>query len=84
MCDFNRFIDGAYGYLLDVDDPDECKKRLDDMVDFMVRLRHSFVDNDKQRPVSSKHELNMEILHRATLNDLSVVDIDGKRIIMRE
>ena len=65
-------------YVNAADDPDECKKRLDNMLDFIIRLRHSFVDADKPKPVS-KHELNMEILRRAELNELRVgyVELEG-------
>ena len=64
----NKVINAIYEYV-NADEPDECKRRLDNMVDFIIRLRHSYIDNDK--PVSA-FDVNMEILRAAELAGLRV------------
>jgi len=72
MCFMNKAINAIYEYV-NADEPDECKRRLDAMVDFIIRLRHSYVDNDK--PVSAC-DVNMEILRIAELEGLRVKTVE--------
>ena len=73
----NEAINAIYRYVNDADDPDECKVRLDNMLDFVIRLRHSFVDNDKPKPTSN-YDINMEIFRRAELNELKIGFVELK------
>ena len=66
-------IDAIYEYLYEAVDPDESKKRLDNILDFVIRLRHSFVDNDK--PVSAM-DVNREILEIARREGLRVERVE--------
>jgi len=77
MNGYNKAINGIYNYLYDAENPMESKQRLDKMVNFIIDLRHSYVDNDK--PMST-YDVNMEILRQAELKSLKVcfVPIDGK------
>jgi len=64
--DYGKFVDAVYSYVT-VDDPDETKRRINNVLDFVIRLRHSYVDNDKCVSVS---DVNAEILRVAELCDL--------------
>lgn len=64
-----KVIDAIYEYLYDTTDPDDCKVRLDRVLEFVIRLRHSFVDNDK--PMSAVG-VNKEILRIAELEGLRI------------
>jgi len=72
-----------YEYLNEPDDAEECLKRLDELVVFVIEMRHSYVDCDKPRSMS-RVDVDMMILRKAVAADLSVVDLDGKQIIFRE
>lgn len=80
MNKFNKVVNSVYEYI-DADDPDDCKKHLENVLEFVIRLRHSYVDNDK--PMSSQ-DVNIMILRKALEADLKVVNIDGRKVIMRE
>lgn len=67
MNKFNKAINAIYDYVYD-DDPDECKKRIEHILDFNIRLRHSYVDNDK--PKSNVEIKVEEILRCADLAGL--------------
>lgn len=69
----NKAINAVYEYVNEAVDPDECKRRLDLMVDFIIRLRHSYVDMDK--PMSD-HDVNMELLRVAETEGLRVAFVD--------
>ena len=71
-----KVIDAVYNYLYDVTNPDDCKKRLDNVLDFVIRLRHSFVDNDKQR--STNDDINKQILQEAEQKGLTVKHVELK------
>jgi len=75
-------INSIYGYI-DADDPDTVKSHLDAVVDFVIRLRHSYVDNDK--PMSTC-DLNTAILRSAELDGLrvGVVRIGDKTVDIQE
>lgn len=60
-------IDSVYEYLYDAPNPDDCKKRLDKVLEFVIRLRHTFVDNHKQQTVQ---DVNKEIMDIAALEGL--------------
>ena len=79
---YNKAINAIYEYVYAAD-PDECKKRIENILDFNIRLRHSYVDNDKQIPVSN-YDINMKILQAANLAELLVVDIDGRVVDLKE
>lgn len=68
-----KAIDAIYEYLYDVEDPDECKRRLDNVLEFVVSLHHSFVDNDKPK---SAVDVNRDILRIAENEGLRVSYID--------
>lgn len=69
MNEYGSMANCIYSYLNASDDPDECLRRLDCVLNFVIRLRHSYVDNDK--PMSSQ-EVNMDIVHQAELVGLKV------------
>ena len=62
-------LNSIYSYVNEASDPAECKKCLDKVLDFAIRLRQSYVDNDK--PVTS-NELNEKILRQADMIGLRV------------
>lgn len=62
-------VDAVYGYVCDHSDPDECKRRLDKTVDFVIRLRHSYVDNDRPK---TNQEVNQEIYDIAVKSGLGI------------
>jgi len=45
---FREMVNGIYGFL-DCDDVDDQKQRLNECMEFMVSLHHSWVDNDKPK-----------------------------------
>jgi len=69
MNNFNDVVDNVYNYLVSCDDPDKCKERIDKVLEFVIRLRHSYVDNDKPK---SSMEINDEILEIAKRSGLRV------------
>ena len=81
MNGYNKVINAIYEYV-NAENPDEVKHRIDKVLDFNIRLRHSYVDNDKPQSVS---DVNKEILRIAELKDLHVsyVPIDGKVVGLR-
>lgn len=84
MNKFQKAVNAIYDYVYDVD-PVECKNRIDKMLEFAIGLRHSFVDNDKKKPVSN-YDVNMAIFHKANLSDLRVgyVRIGDKHVDLKE
>ena len=66
-------IDAIYEYLYEAGDPDESKRRLDGILDFVIRLRHSYVDNDKPK---SAMDVNSEILEIAEREGLRVERVE--------
>ena len=78
MNGYNKVISAIYEYVNAVD-PDDVKKRIDKVLDFNIRLRHSYVDNDKKMSVQ---DVNMEILHVAEQSGLRVKYIPiGDKIV---
>ena len=63
-------INAIYSYI-DESDPDKCKQCIDKALEFIIRLRHSYVDNDKPKPVSN-YDINQEIIRQADLAGLRV------------
>jgi len=78
MNKFNKAVNAIYDYVYAVD-PDECKTRIEQMLNFNIRLRHSFVDNDKP---STNFDVNMEILRLADVGELKVSEVQiGDRVV---
>jgi len=71
MDKFNKAVNAIYDYVYSVD-PNVCKKNIDQMLMFIIRLHHSFVDNDKP---SSNFDVNMNILRLAELGELEVGEV---------
>ena len=81
MNGYNKVINAIYEYV-NADSPDEVKRRIENVLDFNINLRHSYVDNDKPMSVQ---DVNMEILRMAELKDLRVcyVPINNKLVGLR-
>ena len=69
---YQMMVNSIYDYICD-DDKAECKQRLDSVVDFVVRLRHSYIDNDKPK---SSMDVNREILDIALKSGLRVSHVE--------
>ena len=82
MNGYNKVINAIYEYVT-ADSPDEVKRRIENVLDFNINLRHSYVDNDKPMSVQ---DVNMEILRMAELKDLRVsyVPIGDKLVGFKE
>ena len=82
MNGYNKVINAIYEYV-NADSPDEVKRRIENVLDFNINLRHSYVDNDKPMSVQ---DVNMEILRMAELKDLRVsyVPINNKLVGFKE
>ena len=70
MVGMKRVVDEIYRYVLS---DDMSVERINNVLDFVIGLRHSYVDNDK--PMSSM-QVNMEILRIAEYEGLRVHVVD--------
>ena len=66
---FDEMVNAVYSYVNEADSSDECLNCLNNALEFMIRLRHSYVDNDKPK---TNLEINEELLKRADLVGLRV------------
>jgi len=61
---FSEMVNGIYGFL-DCDSVDDQKQRLDECVEFMVRLHRSWVDNDKPKVDVDNWRINEHLVRNS-------------------